>query len=604
MHVHIWRWFFWSGILFIVLGGVFAIGLTLGLIWKNEFELPVREVGPLYSSGLQTKDFFDGAYAAAEPGDSVSVVSAVSAHHLLVAKEIASLFETIGSGSVKTVIVVSPNHFDAGVHPAQVSFGNWETPYGMVESSTKARVLANRGGIVWNEEKAFEQEHGIGALTPFVAHSFPNAKIIPLVIDDSLTADEAKVVAGELYDVAPDAILIASSDMSHYLPSLASDYHDEVTENCLARGIACLENLNLEVDTNAVLQVLGEWNRLQGTQVWTQTYHGNSLAMGIGDAAEENTSHILGYFTKGAPVTSPSASIHFVGDIMLDRGVRKAIDAAGGDPNFPWQHVMRFLQGSDLRVGNLEGTVNEQQSTYTYDPPFRFVFSPSYVEAMKPFIDVVSLANNHVWDVGSAGETETHTWLDSMGIPWFASYKSPVPRYDQDINGIPITLIGYHSFQPDEDLLLETIATAQSDGRFIIVMPHWGVEYEHQPQTAQRALAQKMINAGADLIMAGHAHVPEGIEVIDGVPVLYSLGNFVFDQQIPETWSALTAGVIITDEKIEINLLPVDVSLKAPKPMEGDKATALLKHLAEYSDDVLKEQIINGKLIFDRYETN
>jgi hypothetical protein len=62
--------------------------------------------------------------------------------------------------------------------------------------------------------------------------------------------------------------------------------------------------------------------------------------------------------------------------------------------------------------------------------------------------------------------------------------------------------------------------------------------------------------------------------------------------------------VIITDEKIEINLLPVDVSLKAPKPMEGDKATALLKHLAEYSDDVLKEQIINGKLIFDRYETN
>ncbi|MFA6131226.1 MAG: AmmeMemoRadiSam system protein B [Patescibacteria group bacterium] len=600
----LWFWIFWTSCLLIVFGGVFAIGATLGKSFFTDEEQEEISDHPVYSSGSQTIEFFDSAYDQAENLPAVKTQSLISAHHLIVAKEIATLFESVSSGDVKTIILVSPNHLHVGISPAQVSYGDWETPYGLVEGTKNAEKLVMDGGVIAHEEMAAPGEHGIGALTPFIARSFPKAKIIPLIIDDALTDEEAKEVVETLYDVVPNALLIASMDMSHYLPHTAAAYHDAVTSACLDRGEACLSSVDLEVDANAVLSVLGAWNSLQATEVWSETYHGDTISMGLANAAEDNTSHILGYFGSGLPEYASFASIHFVGDIMLDRGVRKAIDAAGGDVNYPWQYVDRFLSGSHLRVGNLEGTVNEQESTYTYDPPFRFVFDPSFVEAMKPFIDVVSLANNHVWDVGRTGETETHTWLDALEIPWFASYNSPIPRYDQAIGGIPVTLIGYHTFVPDEATLLEMIATAHEEGRFVIVLPHWGVEYEHEPQTYQRNLAEAMIDAGADLIMGGHAHVPQGIEVIDGVPVIYSLGNFVFDQEIFETWKALTAGVIITDDSIEIHLLPVTTNLKAPEPMEDGEAEALLEHLADFSDPELHEQIINGQLNFLRYEVN
>ena len=245
-----------------------------------------------------------------------------------------------------------------------------------------------------------------------------------------------------------------------------------------------------------------------------------------------------------------------IGDIMLDRGVRKQIDKAG-DVGYPWQKMDRFLSGTDLVIGNLEGTVNEQASSYTYDPPFRFVFDPSYIKEMAKYVDVVSLANNHALDVGSAGELESNKWLDEFGVPWFGSYRHPTPRYDTEINGFKLTFIGYHAFQPAEDELIAEIKTSKSEGRYVIVMPHWGTEYSATPDSTEKRLAKLMVEAGADLIVGGHPHVAQGSEIIDGTEVVYSLGNFVFDQEIPETWTALTVGVIITDDETKIYLLPV-----------------------------------------------
>ncbi|MFA6132342.1 MAG: AmmeMemoRadiSam system protein B [Patescibacteria group bacterium] len=544
-----------------------------------------------------------------EPIGEIPILSAVSPHHLLAIDGITDLFSVVGSLDVKTVVVISPNHFSTGHSPAQISLGSWPTPYGDLETDQNAveKLLADVS-VLKNEEKTFEKEHGVTALTPFIKEYFPNAKIVALAIHDKLSAEEAKVLTEAIANDLPSAFVIGSADMSHYLPHYAAIFHDEITERTIARG--CQDELcqvDLEVDSNNVISMLMQINRARGTEIFSLTGHTDALTLTGSDNWEENTSHLLGYFTKGEPADDDFISLHFVGDIMLDRGTRKQIDAAD-DVGYPWAKMDRFLDGTDFVVGNLEGTVNEQPSTYTYDPPFRFVFDPTYVEEAKKYLDAVSLANNHASDVGSAGELETHTWLEKIGLPWLGSYLNSTMRYDTTIGDWPISFIGYHAFQPNEKALLAEIAAAKADGNFVIVMPHWGTEYVTSPDSSEKRLAKLIVEAGADLVIGGHPHVPQGGEVIGDTPVWYSLGNFVFDQSIPETWTGLTAGVIISDSQIEIHLLPVFTKNSQPTPMSDTAAQKVLAALAETelssTSNDLKEQIKNGIIIIPRYEEN
>ncbi len=545
----------------------------------------------IFSTNRYTQSLYDWAYEKAEGVDQVKSQSAIVAHHLVVADEIAKVFETISDDRADTVILLSPNHFDLGMSPIQTTLGSWETYYGEVRSNQSLiGDLVEDVEILSIEDDTFEYEHGISTLMPFVARSFPGAQIVPIVLHESLSDEDLWALVEAIDDHAKDAVVIASIDMSHFLPQTASEFHDEVTLRLIESGL--MEGAEPEIDSNVGLDVLLQVNAEREDQIWNLVHHGNSLDMGLSEDYEENTSHILGYFTEGGSDADTFAALHVVGDIMLDRGVRTLLESEGQD--YPWLNMERFLSGVHTTIGNLEGTVNELASTYTVYPPFRFVFAPESVEVMNEYIDVVSLANNHASDVGSAGLQETKDRLDEMGIPWFGSYATPVPRYDETINGIELTYIGYHQFQPDTAELETQIQAADEEGRFVIVFPHWGSEYIVAPSWSQRELAQLMIDAGADLIIGGHPHVAQGIEIIDDVLVVYSLGNFIFDQVDPVTFPALTAGVIIDSDEIEIHLMPVWTQGSQPVPMTDVEAVDLFADLAEVSSEELVTQIQNG----------
>jgi poly-gamma-glutamate synthesis protein (capsule biosynthesis protein) len=138
------------------------------------------------------------------------------------------------------------------------------------------------------------------------------------------------------------------------------------------------------------------------------------------------------------------------------------------------------------------------------------------------------------------------------------------------------------------------IGEQKKAGRVVIVLPHWGNEYITAPQENQRALARRMAAAGADIILGGHPHVPQGIELIDGVPVVYSLGNFVFDQRIPETWEGLTVTVQIFPDRFRFHLLPVVTKGSQPVPMEERPAADLLRRLSEVSSPSLQDSVQSG----------
>lgn len=575
--------------------GLFALAMLLLVVFYFVRMAPEMQQ-PMFSSGTSSKAFFDEAYDAVPKQTRVSSLSAVSAHHLLVGNKIAELFDRIGSNSVRTVILLSPNHFDRGKTSMQTSYGNWQTPYGILETDEGAvRTLARATGASI-EPETFVGEHGISALTPFVKRSFKNAKIVPIILHDAVSEENVEVLGRAITKQFPRAVVIASVDMSHYLPNYAAMYHDEVTQNALASG-GC-GGCELEVDANSVLRTLFVINKERENETWNFTHHNSSIGLGVASVPEQNTSHILGYFTKGKPANEPFAAIHMVGDIMLDRDVRKRIEREG--TGAPWKNMHRFLSGSHTVVGNLEGTVSNALSDHSYNAPYRFIFDPTYVEAMKSHIDLVSLANNHAGDRLPEGEIQTRTELDQLQIPWFGSYQNGLMRKDQTIGNTQITFIGYHAFVPNEQVLAEEIRRAKSDGRFVIVYPHWGTEYAPLPDSQQKRLATEMAQAGADLVIGGHPHVAQGIDLVEKTPVAWSLGNFIFDQPMPETFLALTIGVIVKPHTIELFLLPVFTKDGQPTAVTDAEAKLLFQSIASRSAPNLSVQIQNGHLIFSR----
>ena len=272
-----------------------------GFLWTaygeqspSSFDNSVHTFSYLFASPT----VYERANRAFEDIERTGSLSGIVAHHLLVADKIAQLFASLGTGREKVIVILSPNHFSLGRFPIQMTDGTWKTPFGDVEVDTEfLSKFLERDSAFSYEPETFEKEHGVSAIVPFVKYWFPQARILPIVIHDKVTDDQVKVLAEAIQELVPKAIVVASMDMSHQKPQKIQITHDEITMKVIENGM-CEEECSLDVDANRVLETFFEINRLRGTQTWTMTHHGSSLAMGVTTDWHENTSHILGYFKK------------------------------------------------------------------------------------------------------------------------------------------------------------------------------------------------------------------------------------------------------------------------------------------------------------------
>ncbi len=240
----------------------------------------------------------------------------------------------------------------------------------------------------------------------------------------------------------------------------------------------------------------------------------------------------------GEPVT-----LIFAGDIMLADGPGQTI-AHGGDPLAPFAAI---LEAADYRIGNLEVPVaSGGQPHATKIVTFRA--EPNTLTVLQGRFDAVSLANNHSGDYGHEAFVETMQHLANAGIAYFGGGRNLAEAHRPlwiEKNGLKIAVLGYNEFKPrafqagptwpgvawsEDDLVIADIRAAKAAGAdHVIPFMHWGWEKETQPTERQKALARKMIDAGAALVVGGHPHVTQGAEIYQGKPIVYSLGNFVFD---------------------------------------------------------------------------
>jgi gamma-polyglutamate biosynthesis protein CapA len=273
------------------------------------------------------------------------------------------------------------------------------------------------------------------------------------------------------------------------------------------------------------------------------------------------------HFTLDNIFGTDEVTLVFVGDIMLSRNIGK-IMATQSNWNYFFEPVAEYLQTADLAFGNFENPMSERG--IKVGSIYSFRVDPRAVEGLVfAGFDVVSLANNHIWDYGREAFDDTRKILTDNGISYvgagndYAEAHTPVVK---EVNGTKIAYLAYTDLlpgfllradsapavaSPDMDAVARDVMNAKTLADIVVVSYHWGNEYETIHNADQERRAKAAIDAGADLVIGHHPHVAQEVVRYGEGYIAYSLGNFIFDQNFsPDTSWGLTLSVTIKDKKI------------------------------------------------------
>lgn len=278
----------------------------------------------------------------------------------------------------------------------------------------------------------------------------------------------------------------------------------------------------------------------------------------FGGCAEEQKSAFAAEAGTSSPIVR-SASLAVVGDIMVhDYQYNEAYDPETKTYNFMhnFQDVKKYFEGYDIVLGNLELTFGGSDRPYASFPCFNT--PDSFLDAVKDAgFDILTTANNHSMDTGQAGVIRTLDKLDEYDIAHFGTNRSQEEQdaiLYRDVNGIRFAFLSYtygtngipvpESYLVnliDEERMPRQIREARENADVVVVMPHMGNEYETYTRDVFVRWADRMFEAGADIVLASHPHVLQRMEYRrvdhgdgehDGF-IIYSLGNFISSQTTP-----------------------------------------------------------------------
>ncbi len=269
-----------------------------------------------------------------------------------------------------------------------------------------------------------------------------------------------------------------------------------------------------------------------------------------------------------------TVTLWIVGDIISHRAVSKSAEEFGYSSFF--QYVEKDLQGADLAIGNMEFPLAGKP--YSGYPSFSG--PDDFAEYLRDVgFDVLLTANNHMLDKGSAGLRRTLEVLDDLDITYTGTAADAAadtlrnPLFVQ-VKGLTFALVnftygtnsGADSPWPKiwymrRNELKPVMARARAQADFVLVFPHWGVEYVFRHSSYQEDMARWLVEQGADAIIGGHPHVVQDLQFIDGVPVVYSLGNALSNQNdLPARLEAAVTFRIVLRWGQDPVLLPPDYS--------------------------------------------
>ena len=312
----------------------------------------------------------------------------------------------------------------------------------------------------------------------------------------------------------------------------------------------------------------------------------------LAEGADTDSYFLISEYTGEVRIT-------FLGDCTLGGPENRKNSALGfarrvaeNGPDFPFRELRRLTGEDDLTVANLEGVLSDR-ALEKVPKEYNFIGPSAYTEILASGgIDCVTLANNHSHDYGPAGYADTKAALEGAGIAWFGTDAPAVWQNEEGLKigflGVSWSLTGnrYRQYAAQARMLRDIGCAA------VITVMHAGTEYEYAaPDSYQRQIVRRAAACGSCLIIGHHPHVVQGVETVDGVPAVYSLGNCVFGGTTRAKDSdALLAQAVLTFREGELTDLalhfhPISITGDSrynnysPRFLTGDGAERVLEKM-------------------------
>ncbi len=322
------------------------------------------------------------------------------------------------------------------------------------------------------------------------------------------------------------------------------------------------------------------------------------------------------YTPEKTPDTETEVSLLAVGDIMLARAVGGRITRHGVD--YPFDEMRDILGAADITFGNLETPIIEGAPVPDNHMTFRSDIGVEEGIARAGF-DILSLANNHTMNFGVTGLERTLELLADAQIAAVGAgnHEQAYSATVVEREGIRFAFLAYvdTAFTPDNyaatterlgvammDVaqMQQDVAGAKQDADVVIVSMHAGDEYTAAPDAFQQEFAHAAIDAGAEIVIGHHPHVVQTVEQYNGKYILYSLGNFVFDQGFSkETVEGLAAEIFFRGTQVDrIAVIPIVIEDYAqPRRANPQEALSIIERLGPVTDTTpYTYQLHDGRL--------
>lgn len=297
------------------------------------------------------------------------------------------------------------------------------------------------------------------------------------------------------------------------------------------------------------------------------------------------------------------STIHlmFAGDVTLANHFEQHV---GYDLSYPFKYLGWFGQ-ADITMINLENPLTRRGKAV--EKMFTFRTKPEYVHILQAGgIDIVTLANNHIYDYGPDGLYDTIRILDKGRIRHVGAGANLISARRPVIftkKGIRLAYLAYyglgrhsdsHPATADSagtamrslDYIAEDIANIRDSVDVIIINFHWGIEKQNYPGTDQIVFAHATIDAGADFIIGHHPHVLQGVEKYKDKLIAYSLGNFIFGGNSRRYERSAILEIILNVKDIkdyQIRIHPIEIKNWQPVAASPEAAKKVLEDLHTYS---------------------
>ncbi|MGP8050323.1 MAG: AmmeMemoRadiSam system protein B [Desulfobaccales bacterium] len=478
-------------------------------------------------------------------------------HHLLAADLMAAAFARVQGHNYRRIVILSPDHFHRSRSPFAVTCRDFDTALGRVATDRAAvRQLLNNPLVA--ESSLFSHEHGVQVLLPFIAHYCPSALIVPIAIRNSSQPADWDSLARTLAPLlTPETLLVQSTDFSHYLSAPEARRRDQETLRVLSGGDP-REVLSLRQPDHIDSLGCQYLQLLLQRQVFgagpTVIANRNSQDYTT-EPVKRTTSYIVQLYSAAPLSVEGLQSYFFGGDTFCGRQVAARL-ATQASREALVKQIVKITGGQPL-ILNLEGVL--QEKCPEAPGPYTLCMESSLALPLLSGLHVraVSLANNHSFDLGEDAYRAMRRLLADSG---FACLEN---RRVLDLGAFYLAGFSDVDNQSAEKTArltrqdLEGLDGLQRD-KPLFALIHWGREFADAAGPRERALAALLEEKGVEVVIGCHSHRAGRLEGTRRSCRIFSLGNFLFDQESPRVSGVLLEAVFFPQGTYFLKVHPLN----------------------------------------------